>query len=102
MFTYKLARLISGINITANCLHPGVISTKLLHAGFGSGGSDIRLGSETSVFLASSLEVENVSGKYYVNSQESNTSQISYELEIQDKIWQISENMTRFKYVMPM
>lgn len=96
-----MARLISSTKITVNCLHPGVISTKLLHAGFGSGGSDIRLGSETSVFLASSLDVKNVSGKYFVNSQESNSVKISYDLKVQDKIWQISENMTGFKYVLP-
>ncbi len=101
VYTYKLARLLSSTKITVNCLHPGDISTKLLHAGWGSGGSDIRLGSETSVFLASSFEVENVSGKYFVNSQESNSSQISYKLDIQDKIWQISEKMTKFKYVLP-
>ncbi|RLD53720.1 MAG: short-chain dehydrogenase, partial [Bacteroidetes bacterium] len=54
MFTYYLAEKIFDSTITVNCLHPGVIGTKLLHAGWGSGGSGIHEGSKTSVYLATS------------------------------------------------
>lgn len=98
MFTYKLARMLSDTKVTTNVLHPGVISTKLLHIGFGSGGSELSQGSKTSVFLATSPEVENVSGLYYNNSREARSSDISYNETSQDKLWELSEKMTGFSY----
>ena len=93
LFTYKLNRILNGKGPTVNCLHPGVISTKLLHAGWGIGGSSLEQGASTSVFLASSEEVENVSGKYFVNSREQKSSAISYDQKIQDRLWEISETL---------
>jgi len=79
-------------------LHPGVISTKLLHEGFGMGGAPVEAGSKTSVFLASSAEVNNVSGKYFVNCRESSSSQISYNIQIQEQLWEESEKLTNIKF----
>ena len=90
LFTYKLARLLNGTNVTANCLHPGVIRTKLLHAGWGSGGSSTAEGAKTSVFLATDDSVKGKSGLYFVNSQERKSSAISYDQKIQDRLWEIS------------
>lgn len=39
LFTYELARRLEGTGINANTLHPGTVNTKLLRAGFGSGGA---------------------------------------------------------------
>ena len=94
MFTYKLAGILEGSGITANVLHPGVISTKLLHAGWGSGGSDITLGSKTSVYLATSEYVAFVSGKYFSTQRLARSSRISYDTIVQDKLWEVSEKMT--------
>jgi len=98
MFTYKLARKLSGTHITANVLHPGVIATKLLHVGFGSGGVQISQGSKTSVYLAASEEVDNISGKYFSNNREVRSSGISYDISVQEKLWDLSEKFTKFKY----
>ncbi len=94
MFTYHLAEKQIGKPITINCLHPGVISTKLLHAGWGSGGSRIQEGAKTSVYLATSPEVESVSGKYFSNSRQAKSSAISYDRNIQKQLWDLSEEMT--------
>lgn len=99
MFTYKLARELSGTHITTNVLHPGVISTKLLHVGFGSGGSALSQGSKTSVYLASSNKVEGVTGKYFSNQRIINSSEISYNISVQDKLWELSEEYTHFNYI---
>lgn len=98
MFTYKLARMLSNTHIIANVLHPGVISTKLLHVGFGSGGSALTQGSKTSVYLATSDEVEGISGKYFSNSRMVNSSDVSYDQVTQDKLWHSSERFTQFNY----
>lgn len=98
MFTYKLARLLSDTQVTTNVLHPGVISTKLLHVGFGSGGSQLSQGSKTSMYLATSPELINVSGRYFNNSREVRSSDISYDQTTQDKLWEYSEKMTGISY----
>lgn len=93
LFTYKLTNLLSDSNVTVNCLHPGVIDTKLLRAGFNIQGASLKEGASTSVFLAESPDVKNVSGKYFVNSSIILSSQISYDRKTWDKLWDVSENL---------
>ncbi len=59
LFTIELAERLQNINITTNCLHPGVVGTKLLKTGFnGMSGSDsLETGAETSVYLSTSSDV---------------------------------------------
>ena len=94
MFTYTLSRKLEGTGITANVLHPGVINTKLLHEGFGMGGSPLTQGSQTSIYLASSEEVAFESGKYFSNQRLTKSAEISYDSKAQDKLWDVSEKMT--------
>lgn len=100
LFTYELSRRLEGTKVTANCLHPGVINTNLYRNYMGGGGQggagddDLERGARTSVYLASSIEVEGVSGKYFVNQQERRSSIESYDLEIAYKLWQVSAEMT--------
>jgi len=98
LFTYKLARKLEGTPITANVLHPGVISTKLLHEGWGSGGTHLSQGSKTSVYLAASPDVENSSGKYFSNQRQTKSARISYDLTVQDRLWTESEKLVGFSY----
>jgi NAD(P)-dependent dehydrogenase (short-subunit alcohol dehydrogenase family) len=93
-FTYELALRLKGTGITANTLHPGVIGTKLLRAGFGSmGGSSLEKGARTTVYLATSQDVDSISGKYFVDCQEHPTSEASYDPVIQQELWRISEKL---------
>ncbi len=94
LFTFHLAEKLTGSNVTANCLHPGVISTKLLHAGWGMGGGSLKQGAETSVYLATSSDVGNVTGKYFVSKRPANPAAISYDSEVRKRLWDISLNMT--------
>ncbi len=91
LFTYRLARQLEDKGVTVNCLHPGVIRTKLLRAGWGMGGSPLSSGSKTSVYLASSPEVEEVTGRYYANSRPANSAKVSHDPFVQNKLWQMSE-----------
>ncbi len=96
LFTYALARRLQGTNITVNALHPGVIATKLLHAGWGSiGGGDLKRGAETSVYLATSPDVANVTGKYFVNRRETDSSAVSRDEGLQEELWRKSEELVK-------
>jgi NAD(P)-dependent dehydrogenase (short-subunit alcohol dehydrogenase family) len=104
MFSYALARRLAGSGVTANSLHPGFVATRL-----GSGNKipirpvyillrpftiSPKKGAETSVFLASSPEVEGVSGKYFDQKRESRSSRISQDEESQELLWDMSAKLT--------
>lgn len=98
LFTYAFARRLSakGIhNVTCNCLHPGVINTKLLRAGFGGiGGRSSEEGAETSVYLATSDVVKGISGKYFVDCREESSSAASNDSALAESLWQHSIEVT--------
>ncbi len=94
LFTYRLAEKLKDTGITVNALHPGVIGTKLLWEGFSISGASVKQGAETSVYLASSPDVENVTGKYFVDKKETPSSGLSYDKHIQNRMWEISAKLT--------
>jgi NAD(P)-dependent dehydrogenase (short-subunit alcohol dehydrogenase family) len=104
LFTYELARRLRDTGVTANCLHPGVIATKLLSDYMNLplvGGSITRAfggspdkGSETSIYLAASREVEGVTGRYFVGERESRSSPASYDERLQHRLWEESARLT--------
>ncbi len=103
LFTYELSRRLAGTRITANCMHPGAVRTNIWgHSGFVS--PLVRLvslfmrspekGAETVVYLASSPEVEGVSGKYFFDMQPRHSSKASYDEALSQGLWRLSERMT--------
>lgn len=108
VFTNELAERLKGTGVTVNSLHPGVIATNLGVAK--NSGLLITLfkfakmfmkspekGAETSLYLATSPEVENVTGKYFDNSKEKIASPKALDKNTQTKLWEISEKMTGIK-----
>jgi len=87
MFSYKLADELKG-KINVNVLHPGVIDTKMLREGFGKEGDDIKEGAETPVYLADSEDVKDITGKYYDEKKETPSSEISYDKELQNDLYE--------------
>ena len=105
LFTYELARRLEGTNVTANCLHPGVIATKLLddymggshEAGFGSGnsfGDSPEQGAATVLYAATSPEIEGISGKYFYDNEMRETAPITYDEDHARWLWDISAEST--------
>jgi retinol dehydrogenase 14 len=94
LFTYELAERLQGTGITTNCLHPGVIGTKLLRAAFDMKGASPADGAETMIYLASSPDVEQVTGKYYHENRETASAPLTYDGELRKKVWKISEQLT--------
>jgi NAD(P)-dependent dehydrogenase (short-subunit alcohol dehydrogenase family) len=93
LFTRALAAQHKKENLTANCLHPGVIGTKLLRAGFNMQGDSVAKGAETSVYLATSPDVMHVTGKYFVNKHEALPSASALDDAAAVKLWKVSEDL---------
>lgn len=104
LFTYELARRLMGSGVTANCLHPGVIATRLLADYMGATvagsapartfGAKPEKGAETIVYLASSPEVDGLTGKYFVNKRPVTSSRESYDEAAARRLWEVSERLT--------
>lgn len=93
LFTRALAKRLAGSNVTANCLHPGVIDTKLLHAGFSIKGDSVERGTRTSVYLATSDKVAGVSGKYFDNCRAVTPSRAARDEQLAEALWALSEQL---------
>jgi NAD(P)-dependent dehydrogenase (short-subunit alcohol dehydrogenase family) len=104
LFTYELARRVAGSGITVNCLHPGVIGTRLLADYMGvplagralasTFGAKPERGAETIIYLATSPEAENVTGRYFENKRPVRSSRESYDEATARRLWEISADMT--------
>jgi len=90
LFTRRLAENLRKTRVTANSLHPGVVATKLLRAGFGNGGASIEDGAKTSVYLVDDKRVAGVTGKYFVDCREQRSSKNSLESRLAQELWERS------------
>jgi NAD(P)-dependent dehydrogenase (short-subunit alcohol dehydrogenase family) len=94
-FTYTLSRTLEGTGITANCLHPGVVDTNLSRsAAPGIATITPEEGAQTSIFLVRSPEVDGISGRYFDNRRPVRSSALSYDREVQDRLWKMAEELT--------
>jgi NAD(P)-dependent dehydrogenase (short-subunit alcohol dehydrogenase family) len=94
LFSGELAERLEGTGVTANCLHPGVIGTKLLRQGFGSmSGSSVKDGARTLVFLAADPSVARVTGKYFVKNREEAPSPVASDASLRKQFWDISARL---------
>lgn len=94
LFTFELAERLKGTGVTANCLHPGVVATKLLDTGWGwSNGLSSAQGAALSVYLATSPEMEQVTGKYFEHTSPGGASPKANDLKLRRKFWEVSTKL---------
>lgn len=93
MFTYLLAEKLKKYNITVNCLHPGVINTKVLDAAMGMVGAPVSVGADTLVHAATSSKLDGITGKFLDIKRIQPSKDITYDKELQEKLWQITEKL---------
>jgi len=105
LFTYALGRRLKGTRVTVNALDPGFVATNL-----GSNNNWLRTrlrnllkrtmlrpaeGARTVVYLATSPEVDGVSGQYFYECRPIRSSDGSYDETIAEKLWTLSEELSR-------
>ncbi|HMK63632.1 MAG TPA: SDR family oxidoreductase [Acidimicrobiales bacterium] len=104
-FTTELARRLAGTGVTANCLHPGTVATRYGRDGDTSGVFAFGLkvikpfiltaaqGARTSVYLASSPEVEGVTGQYFIRCRARQPSKVARDSEAALRLWEASDKL---------
>jgi retinol dehydrogenase-12 len=104
LFTFELARRLERTGVTVNALHPGFVASNIF-AGNGRVGWLVRriasvvalsteAGAETSVYLATSPEVEGITGKYFVKKRAVAPSPASHDEAAARRLWAVSEQLT--------
>ncbi|HKX09332.1 MAG TPA: SDR family NAD(P)-dependent oxidoreductase [Stellaceae bacterium] len=117
LFTYEFARLLAGTSVTANCASPGPALTNF--------GANLRgmpalfhlilapikripflfygaeKGAETQVYLASSPEVANLSGRYFFRGREKSTKAATHDPQVAARLWEISEELCSTRAPLP-
>ncbi|MBA3295174.1 MAG: SDR family NAD(P)-dependent oxidoreductase [Geodermatophilaceae bacterium] len=104
LFSYELARRLRGTSVTANALHPGVVSTSF---GAEDPGHVQRMfvpfmrpfmkapaqGAVTSVHVVSAPDLQELTGRYFANSKLKQSSKRSYDQADAARLWQVSTNL---------
>jgi retinol dehydrogenase 14 len=111
LFTYELARQLAGKGVTVNCLSPGAVQTNIFNDLGGFFGLMTRLtrpfastpeqGAQPSLYLATSGEVEGVSGKYFDKQKPKQSSKASYDTTLAQRLWQVSAELTGLESAEP-
>ncbi|WML47004.1 SDR family oxidoreductase [Neobacillus sp. PS3-34] len=102
LFTKELSKRLTGKPVTVNSLHPGIIRSNLMHdmpwilrTIFKTFSADSKKGAATPVYLATSPEVRGVSGKFFVNCKEADTTAAANDPEAARKLWDISMGLIK-------
>ena len=104
LFTLELAERLQGRGVTANCLHPGFVRSQFGMRTNGLLAAGIRVarlfaitpeqGARTSIYLATSPEVADVTGRYFVNRRVATPRPQATDAELARRLWDASERMT--------
>jgi NAD(P)-dependent dehydrogenase (short-subunit alcohol dehydrogenase family) len=107
LFTYELARRIEDDGVTVNALCPGLVRTNL-----GANNGWLRKevlnlisrkrisaneGADTPIYLASSPEVEGITGRYFIRRQERTSSEASYDRQVAERLWEVSKALANVR-----
>ncbi len=96
-FTRKLARELKGTGVTVNCLHPGVVETRLFDKMprlfrwlFSLFMISPEKGAQTSIYLATSPDVKDVTGEYFAKKKVAKPTSHARDMKAAEKLWEVS------------
>jgi NAD(P)-dependent dehydrogenase (short-subunit alcohol dehydrogenase family) len=106
LFTKELARRSRASGVTSNCFHPGGVRTnlvqnspwyyKLIWAIIRPFLVSPKKGADTAVYLASSSELDEISGEYFVNRKPVGLSELADDQDAAARLWKMSEELTGY------
>src|SRR6267378_177113 len=104
LFTHELAKKLDGTGVTVNSAHPGVVRTNFANNnGLVTFGFRLmrpffispKSAAKRILYVATSSDLEGVTGKYFTKMHEAKSSQESYDDDSAKRLWQISEQLTK-------
>ncbi len=104
LFTHELAKKLDGTGVTVNSAHPGVVRTNFANNnGLVTFGFRLmrpffispKSAAKRILYVATSPDLEGVTGKYFTKMHEAKSSQESYDDDSAKRLWQISEQLTK-------
>jgi NAD(P)-dependent dehydrogenase (short-subunit alcohol dehydrogenase family) len=94
MFTFELAGRLRDTGVSANALHPAsLMDTKMVLETFGYTMSTVQEGTDATVRLVVSPELEGVTGRYYEGQREGRANRQAYDAEARERLWALSEEL---------
>ena len=104
MFTNELARRLHGTRVMANSLHPGVVRTNFGaedQAWFFTVISRVvrpllktpAQGAQTPIYLASTPDLEDVTGQFFTNGKPKRANRIAYDIDMTARLWLVSAEL---------
>jgi NAD(P)-dependent dehydrogenase (short-subunit alcohol dehydrogenase family) len=104
-FTKELSRRLASKNITVNCVHPGVVGTDVLREYPKWFAKILNLmiskpteGAKPKIYLASSEDLDDTTGKYFYKSKPKEIEKIANDSDLLEKIWVKTEELTGIEY----
>ena len=106
MFTNELARRLDGAGVTATSVHPGVVRTNFGaedQAWFFTIISRVvrpllktpAQGAQTPIYLASSPDMDGISGQFFVNRKPKTANKIAYDTDMTARLWRVSADLVK-------
>jgi NAD(P)-dependent dehydrogenase (short-subunit alcohol dehydrogenase family) len=94
MFTFELAERLDPAEVAANALHPAsLMNTKMVLESFGSAWTTVEEGAEATLRLATSPDLEGVTGRYFDGLRESRANAQAYDPAARRRLWELSEEL---------
>ncbi|MFN2546266.1 MAG: SDR family oxidoreductase [Myxococcales bacterium] len=102
-FGIELAERLRGTGVTSNVVHPGVVGSNFGAVGgwFGLGFTLVKpflltpeQGARTQIYLASSPEVEGVTGGYFIRKKQHQPPRLARNALVRRRLWDVSEKLT--------
>ena len=96
MFTIDLAEKLKDENITVNSLHPGTyLDTNMVRRSSINPWGKPETGADAEVYLATSPELNNVTGKYFNVKSEARADSQAYDEKARKRLWELSLGLTK-------
>ena len=94
MHAFDLSKRLGDSGVTANALHPAsLMDTKMVRQTFGRAMSTVREGTQATVRLAASPDLEGVTGRYFDGKREARANRQAYDEEAREKLERLSEGL---------
>jgi NAD(P)-dependent dehydrogenase (short-subunit alcohol dehydrogenase family) len=97
-FTFELAERLDPAEVTVNALHPAsLMNTKMVIESFGSAWTTVEEGAEATLRLATSPELNGITGRYFDGLREARADAQAYDPETRRRLWELSSDLVHVR-----